>query len=491
MKAAVYIRVSTEEQAKEGFSIAAQEEKLLSFACSQGWTVAGMYIDEGCSAKNTDRPQLQHLLADVRAGMFDVVLVYRLDRLTRSVLDLYQLLQEFERYGVRFRSCTEVYDTTTAIGRLFITLVAALAQWERENLAERVKLGMGQVAREQKRPGGPPPFGYDLQEGRLIVNEREAEIVRQIFANYLAGWGLQRIAEQMNLIGWRGKTGARWSQTTLSHLLQNHAYYGALRWNYAEGGQKINPPEHWIVKEDSHPAIIDKETFFLAQKLLSSRRRKHPRELASDFIFSGVLHCARCGAAMYGKTGTTKSRHGKVYTNRYYLCKNRKGKTCRAPSIREDLLESAFVPHLFSCLADGAQPEAVFRKSKKREPAADGLRRQLAGLEAKRFRLDQAYSEALLPLEHYRLKLEEIDRQQAALLEQLEQKNQHPQLTEQQQVRMLRDISLVWSYATKAEKKHLVSVLVERIDAEAEGDKSAAGSPAIYRPVLLRRLAFR
>ncbi|MCK9905999.1 recombinase family protein, partial [Frankia sp. Cpl3] len=156
-----------------------------------------------------------------------MVLVYRLDRLTRSVLDLYQLLEEFDRYDVKFRSCTEVYDTTTAIGRLFLTLVAALAQWERENLAERVKMGMGQMAREQKRPGGPPPFGYDLSEGQLRINPREAEIVKLIFTLYLSGTGMQRIASKLNEHGHRGKLGAAWNATTLSHLLQNHVYYGA------------------------------------------------------------------------------------------------------------------------------------------------------------------------------------------------------------------------------------------------------------------------
>lgn len=187
MRTAVYIRVSTDDQAREGFSIAAQREKLLAYIYSQGWEVADIYADEGVSAKDTNRPALTRMLADISRGCIDVVLVYRLDRLTRSVLDLYQLLQEFERYGVHFKSCTEVYDTTTAMGRLFITLVAALAQWERENLAERVKMGMGQMVRERKRPGGPPPFGYVLREGQLQLHPEEAKLVRTMFTQYLIG----------------------------------------------------------------------------------------------------------------------------------------------------------------------------------------------------------------------------------------------------------------------------------------------------------------
>lgn len=205
MRTAVYIRVSTEDQAREGFSIPAQREKLLSYVHSQDWTLSKLYVDEGVSAKDTNRPALAELLQDVRSGKIDVVLVYRLDRLTRSVLDLYQLLQEFERYRVHFKSCTEVYDTTTAMGRLFITLVAALAQWERENLAERVKLGMEQMVKERKRPGGPPPYGYVLVDGALQLHPGEAGTVRTMFEQYLQGASPRRIAEQANSLGARGK----------------------------------------------------------------------------------------------------------------------------------------------------------------------------------------------------------------------------------------------------------------------------------------------
>lgn len=439
MKAAVYIRVSTEEQAKEGFSIAAQQEKLAAFAHSQGWEIEAFYVDEGYSAKNTERPQLKSLLDAVRARRVDVVLVYRLDRLTRSVLDLYQLLEEFERYHVKFRSCTEVYDTTTAIGRLFLTLVAALAQWERENLAERVKMGMVQMAREQKRPGGPPPYGYDLREGKLVINRQEAKIVRQIFQLYLSGAGLQQIADELNERGHRGKTGALWNTTTLSHLLQNHAYYGALRWNFAESGQKQNPPEKWIIREKVHSPIVAKETFFLAQKRLATRRRKHPRELASDFLFSGILFCSVCGSAMYGKTGKT-SKNGRVYLNRYYLCKKEKNKECGARAIREDLLEDAFLEILTSGLPSDSRAAEVYRMCKK--PLS-----QIANLQPQGKGSRELFS-------------------------------------------YLCDQRLIWRHAAQMEKKHLVSILVQRIEAETDLSQAARRGLKIYLPVKIRQLLF-
>ncbi|GAE32406.1 recombinase family protein [Halalkalibacter hemicellulosilyticus] len=170
MKTAVYVRVSTEEQVKEGYSISAQKERLDAYIKSQGWELVSYYVDEGVSAKDTNRPELQRMLKNIEEGFIDVVLVYRLDRLTRSVLDLYQLLESFEKNGCHFKSATEVYDTTTAIGRLFITLVAALAQWERENLGERVRMGMTQKVREGEWHGSTPPYGYQLDNGSLVIN---------------------------------------------------------------------------------------------------------------------------------------------------------------------------------------------------------------------------------------------------------------------------------------------------------------------------------
>ncbi|WP_429999877.1 recombinase family protein [Metabacillus fastidiosus] len=150
MRTALYIRVSTEEQAKEGYSIRAQTERLKAYCVSQEWEVVDFYIDDGISAKDMNRPNLKRMIKHIEQGLIDCVLVYKLDRLTRSILDLYKLLEIFDKHNCKFKSSTEVYDTTSAIGRMFITLVAALAQFERENLSERVRMGMEQKAREGK-----------------------------------------------------------------------------------------------------------------------------------------------------------------------------------------------------------------------------------------------------------------------------------------------------------------------------------------------------
>ncbi|MDI3409732.1 recombinase family protein [Bacillus sonorensis] len=142
MRVALYIRVSTDEQAKHGYSIEAQKEKLEAFCLSQGWKIYETYIDDGYSAKDLNLPKFNLMRDAIEKGEIDILLVYRLDRLTRSVIDLYEILKMLDENGCKFKSATEIYDTTNAMGRLFITLIAAIAQWERENLAERVKMGI-------------------------------------------------------------------------------------------------------------------------------------------------------------------------------------------------------------------------------------------------------------------------------------------------------------------------------------------------------------
>ncbi len=482
MKTAVYIRVSTEEQAKEGFSIAAQRDKLLAYLRSQGWTLGGIYVDEGFSAKNTSRPELQRLLADMRTGQIEVVLVYRLDRLTRSVLDLYQLLQEFDRFGVRFKSCTEVYDTTTAIGRLFITLVAALAQWERENLAERVRLGMEQMVREKKRPGGPAPYGYDIQDGKLVTIPYEAEVVRYMYRQFLSGYRPRQIAEELNRQGYRGKNGARWTAGTISHLLQNHVYYGALRWNYAEGGQRHNPPQEWLLVDEAHPPIVDAEMFHQVQQLMEQRRIRHPRSLSSDFVFSGILICARCGSAMSGKTARTRNARGTLYVNRYYLCKNKKTGACQAPAIREDHLEQRLLETL---LEYREEIRLVVTESAPPASLPPVHQEQQRKLEQKRLRWEEAYGEGLLTLDDYRRKLADLEEAEAALRKASAASQGEPVDTEDWRD-LLMDFPLVWSYATRTERKQIASFLVKRMDAETCPTREAD----LQRTVRLTHLQF-
>jgi site-specific DNA recombinase len=180
MRAAGYVRVSTDEQAREGCSLDNQEARIRHYAESQEWELAEMYREEGFSGKTTDRPQLQRLLADVKAKKLDVVLVYRVDRLTRKQKDLWYLLEDvFEKHKVGFKSVVEPFDTTTAQGKAFLGMLAVFAQLERDAIAERTKDALANKIANGENVGAPA-YGYKVEDGKLIEVPEEQEVLAAI-----------------------------------------------------------------------------------------------------------------------------------------------------------------------------------------------------------------------------------------------------------------------------------------------------------------------
>jgi site-specific DNA recombinase len=286
MRVAIYVRVSTFEQAKEGFSIPAQIERLRAFCKSQGWEIVEEYIEDGYSAKDLKRPHMNRMIKDLQRKKFDIVLVYRLDRLTRSVLDLYELLKLFDQHDVSFKSATEVYDTSTAMGRLFITLVAALAQWERENLGERVKFGIEQMIDEGKKPGGHSPYGYKFDKDfNCTIIEDEANIVRKIFQWYADGYGFRAISERLTSMGIKPRLAAIWNHNSVRDILLNDMYIGHYRW----GGKII---------ENNHPPLIDELLYKKVHKVMKDKPNNSARK--GKFALTGVISCGSCDHPMQG-----------------------------------------------------------------------------------------------------------------------------------------------------------------------------------------------
>ncbi|WP_144527203.1 recombinase family protein [Bacillus pumilus] len=337
MRTAIYIRVSTNEQVEEGYSLPAQKERLSAFVASQGWDIVGFYIDEGLSAKDMNRDNLQKMLTDISHGSIDVVLVYRLDRLTRSVIDLHKLLEIFDRHNCKFKSATEVYDTTTAIGRLFLTLVAALAQWERENLSERVSFGMTQKVQQGEWHGSPPPLGYNLSGSKLVINDVEANTIRLMFDWYVSGFSDKNIAIKLNEMGCYTKNNKIWRENTVRYILKNPLYYGNLRWGY-----RVNQSNYFEV-EKAVPPIIEKEVFETAMNIRDKRRRFYGKQrTTSDFIFSGILKCTRCGGSFKGHTNISS----KGVRRKNYKCIKSGLKQCNMPAISEKIVEANFKKYL-------------------------------------------------------------------------------------------------------------------------------------------------
>ncbi len=256
-RVAVYTRVSTEDQAKEGFSLEAQRERLEAYCKARGWPVAKGYVEDGHSGRDTKRPAYQRMMAERDA--WDTLLVIKMDRIHRNSRNFMEMMESLQEWGKNFVSATESFDTSTAMGRFVMDIIQRIAQLESEQIGERVYMGMSQKARTGPGLlGFTAPFGYDVRGGSLHVCPEEAKVVREVFDRCLAAETTQGIAETLNARGVRAKRGGRWTHARVLYILHNPLYSGFLRWD-------------GIVRSADHPAIVPRTVFNRAQEALQSR----------------------------------------------------------------------------------------------------------------------------------------------------------------------------------------------------------------------------
>lgn len=317
MRAALYTRVSTDEQAREGVSLAAQREALVAFCRSQGWDVADVYTDDGFSGKNLDRPAMQRLLRDVAAKAVDVVLVYRLDRLSRRQRDVLHLIEDvFDLAGVGFRSATESFDTTTPAGKAMLGMLSVFAQLERETIVERTRMGKAQAAKEGRWKGGYVTFGYRYEPGTdiLQVDPLTAPTVRLAFDLYVTkAMGFEAIARYLsgeNPDGRKYTTprGApQWRLAAVRYLLRNPAYAG---YSVHKGA----------LHEGRHEPLVPRDVWEAAQRIRQGRADGQAAKKAA--LLSGVLRCAECGGKMRSKKQWVNWPKEPKRYHRNYVCYN-------------------------------------------------------------------------------------------------------------------------------------------------------------------------
>lgn len=341
MRIAIYLRISTDEE-NQPYSLEAQETKLRAYIESQDdWQLVQVY-KEAASGATTERSKLDRLRAAARAGRFDLVLVYRVDRFARSVRGLASLMDELDQAKVGFRSATEPFDTTTPAGRMMVQMLAVFAEFERATLIDRVINGMERKAARGEWCGGIRPYGYiiDPQTHRLAVNEDESVLVPRIFDLYVnKRWGSQDIGHYLNNRGYRTRSGKPWGHKSVLTVLRNRVYIGEI---YYRG--KHYPADH--------PKLVDPATFMAAQDLLTVRSEDLSTRASnsSDYLLSGRINCSLCGKAYIGTAA-----HGKVYRYRYYTCYSlvRHGKKiCSAQRLPAAQLEDVVLTALLETYAD-------------------------------------------------------------------------------------------------------------------------------------------
>lgn len=306
MRIATYTRISTDEE-RQPFSLEAQAERLAAYVKSQDdWKIVSKFTDQA-SGKSLYRPGLSDMLQLASEHGFDLLLVYKVDRVSRSVRALAQILEELDAAGVAFRSATEPFDTSAAAGRMMVQMLGVFAEFERASIVERTKVGLSKKASKGEWTGGTPPFGYSYDKERrgLLVADDEARIVREIFRGYvLRRQGTAAISGWLNDEGIRTRRGNCWSPQKIIDILRNVTHIGWLPYN----GE---------VFPSTHAPIIDEDVFEAAQAILKERAENYPirRGNASDYLLTGTMRCKNCG---HGFIGTDS--HGKGGKYRYYTC---------------------------------------------------------------------------------------------------------------------------------------------------------------------------
>jgi DNA invertase Pin-like site-specific DNA recombinase len=332
IRCAVYTRKSREEGLDQSFnSLDAQRlaaENYIASQISEGWVLLPDYYDDGAySGGNTDRPAFQRLLKDIKDKKVDCVVVYKADRISRSLFDFTNILNLFDEHKVSFTSVTESFNTATASGRLMLGMIMSFAQYERELASERVRDKIGASKKKGMWMGGNPPLGYDIDDKKLIINEKEAKIITALFNKFIETESVTETARDLNLSGFTTKIrisgkgrlqkGGKFTKKNVRSMLENPVYAG-----------KIQHKDQ--VYDGLHKAIIDEQTWQEVRDIFSGRSTKNQQENPSPRIsiplkrittaplLKGIIKCGNCGRYMI-PTYTTK--RGKRY--RYYLCSSK------------------------------------------------------------------------------------------------------------------------------------------------------------------------
>lgn len=309
VRVAIYTRKSTEEGLDQEFnSLDNQRQAVEAYVESQRgerWiALPDHYDDGGFTGANTDRPAFQRLMEDVEAGRVDVVAVYKIDRLSRSLLDFTTTMREFEKSGVKFVSVTQNFDTTSSLGRMTLNLLATFAQFEREMISERTRDKIAASRRKGLWVGGRPGLGYRIKDKRLILVEDEAVQVREIFGLYLQLGSLLAVVEELNRRGWVTRTGKPWNKTNLRTLLTRVVLVGKV-------------PYKDEIHDGVHDAIVDQETWDAVQSQLRTNGRTGGSRVRNKWgaLLKGLVRCGACGAGM---THHYTAKGVRCY--RYYVC---------------------------------------------------------------------------------------------------------------------------------------------------------------------------
>lgn len=431
---AIYCRVSTDEQAEFGYSIDEQKRLLEEWCKANDYIIYKCYSDRGISGKNIkDRPALKELLSDAKAGKFDMVISWKINRVSRKLEDVLKIVNLLEKNNITFKSYSEPFETDTPAGRMQFQMMALIGEFERGTIAQNVKMGMIAKAKSGNWCGGRV-LGYDLVpnnspeeekkgKNKLEINEKEAEIVRFIFNEYRKGKGYKAITNKMNKLGYKTKKGNNFSVGSIRDILTNPVYIGEIRYNVRQNWSEkrrrnINPNP--IRVKGKHEAIIDRELWDKVQLILESKKGKPSRIYDGEYPLTGILRCPKCGAGMVISRTTNTLADGTKRRIAYYCCGNWKNKgtsVCNSNTIRVDKANEYVFKKIEELVSNEAMIKAVVKNiNKERKDKVKPAKRLLGDIDKELEKLDkrkrkifEAYEDDILTKEEFQTRKDELN----------------------------------------------------------------------------------
>lgn len=461
-----YVRVSTQEQANEGYSVGEQTERLKKYSEAMGWQVFKIYTDGGFSGANMERPALQKMIKDIEAGFIDKVLVYKLDRLSRSQKDTLYLIEDvFLAHGCDFVSMNENFDTSTPFGRAMIGILAVFSQLEREQIKERLSMGIEARAKEGKHNGNNIcAVGYDYIDGQLIVNDFEAMQIRTIYDMFLKGYSPNQICDDLNAKGLTHKYG-EWNRKTLKRALSRKTYLGLIEYKGKE-------------YQGQHQAIITQETFDAVQKRLRANQKPYRETMQGrnyNSNLSGLLYCARCGATFSKTTHCPSKAGGKKY--HYYICNSKmkknpdsvKDPNCKNKTWQMEKLDDIIFGEIKKLSLDPEYLKTI-KGTKKKDNRPKALEKKIAEIDQQLSKLMELYSLDGISLESLQEKINELNTRKLKLSEEKTRilLEREQELTKDDAVKLIKSFDSVLESGSMPEIRAILQALIDKIEVDGE-----------------------
>lgn len=468
-KVALYVRVSTTSQLEEGYSIEEQKAKLESYCDIKDWHVYKVYTDGGFSGSTTERPALEQLIKDAQSKLFDTVLVYKLDRLSRSQKDTLYLIEDiFLKNNIEFVSLLENFDTSTPFGRAVIGLLSVFAQLEREQIKERMQLGkLGRAKSGKSMMWAKTSYGYDYNKdtGTMTVNEYEALAVKEIYSSYLAGMSITKLRDKINE---EYPKQPAWSYRTIRGILANPVYCGLNQYK----GQTF---------QGTHKAIISLDDFEQTQRELAKRQQtakelSNPRPFQAKYMLSGLAQCGYCHAPLKVILGAVRKDGTRFKRYECYQRHPRKtrgvtvyndNKKCESGYYDMELLEHYVLTRIAQLQNDPDKIKELF--SDDASPAVDrqAIQKQIDSLTLKLSKLNDLYLDDRITLDELRTKSADFIKQRSSLEAEIKKASNDEQAGQREKIEKLLDASSVLDMSYDNQKV-IVRELIDKVQVTSD-----------------------